>query len=141
MAKKIETETTIDKVLELLDKYIDTTGTILESYETDIILGDGLTTELGQADANLRSDIENLNEEDTFKTLIKKLGELDEKDIEADELLDLLDADAIRDYLADGDGCAIIKINNESDRRKLEEFLHTELYPYLSDQQANIITL
>lgn len=131
--KKDQKKSAIDKILELLDKYVDTTGAILDDYVAD----DGMVTELGAADQNLREAIEEFqheSEEDELKSIVARLKELEPDQEQSLELLEVLDEDAIWDW-SKSEGYAYVKCQTMEQHNKLEEFVTTEMYPHYNERE------
>ena len=127
-----------EQVLDALDTYIDMEGTILEEYMAG---DDGMLTELAAAEANFRKAIEKLipDEEDfNDKRLIESVRHaLQDCVIEEDDLAVMLDIDTIISHAASL-GYVCVKIENLADQMKLDDFICTELYPHLNDQEVKL---
>jgi len=134
--KKLSRNQFIEKVLELLDNHIDTTRAILDDYLSG---DDGMITELGAANENLRNSIEALEVEDDFKSLLEQIKKSD--DFDCGELLKLIadeDEDFILNY-STNKGYALIKLETMEQRSKLEDFIKAEIYPYHNDENKFFI--
>lgn len=127
---KQKKQTIIEKVNDLVDKYLDTTSAIL----TDYIADPGMELELGQADVDLQKGIQALepDPDKAFDDIIDRLTDMD-VDIDADRLLGVLDDDQVRAYLK-GKGYAIIKVDNLAQQDKLTEFVEKEIWPNYNDR-------
>lgn len=131
--KKTETkQTQIDKVLDLISKYLDTTGAILDDYLAD----DGMVTELAAADENLREAVEDLRPEDVeeeIKQIIARLKELELDQEQSEEIIEFLDKDALWDW-SKNLGYAYVKIDSIEKADKLEEFIKAEIWPHYNER-------
>lgn len=146
---KPEKQTTVEIILDLLNEHIKTTKAIVEDY----VGGLGMETELAAAYDNLEIEIRELDAEMDFDTLLDKMKELKDRDIKSDELLEFIkenndyDSDKVIELLdpsdvdswATSNGYVLIKVDNMNLRTKLEDFIKTEIYPHLADQNEFLI--
>lgn len=134
MVKKPTPKTLHEQVQDLLEKHIDTTGAILDDYVAD----KGMITELAECDKNLRSDIDDLfDEEQDFDSLLKRLQEMDLDTDQTEKLMDLFDTGDLSDRLTRG-GYVYVKVDNLADQMKLETWLKTRLYPNYNEQREKL---
>lgn len=115
---------TFEDIKNHFEEAMDTINAILIDYVEPISLVEdvdlkGLETEVKTALESLQSDLQ------------KSTNALSDED--ADNVLNELDSDDIKDFaLNDFDICVTCTDNNI--RTKLEEFIKTEIYPYVLDQ-------
>lgn len=146
MKKKVytpEPDTLQEKLKNAFDEFLKTQKAILDDYCAG---NAGMDTELEAAAENFRVTLDDLSEMDAeaVAEIIESIG-ISSSD--ATTILDKIDQSDIKDYLEDNnhlfreEGDVVIQINNLADRMKLEEFLTTELYQHLSDQNSFLIHL
>lgn len=115
--------TTQEKLIELFDKYLETVGAILGDY---VVGNDGMFTELAAADKSFKGEIEDFEFEPSLE---KAIAVIKENDVDADELLDLVDESEIIGHV-ESLGYTCIKTENIVDQQKLEDFVQQNIYPY-----------
>lgn len=133
-------KTISEQIEALFEKYIDTTGAIMDDYVAD----HAMIHEVSIADQNLKEKILNLVDNDEtdiedgeadFDSLLEKIKEHD--DFDADKILELVDIDDVLSFVSGTDYISV-QVTNIKDRDKIEEFLKTEIYPFVSDQNCFI---
>ncbi len=135
--KKIKRSEAIEEILKMLEEYIDTTGAILDDYLAD----DGLITELGEADKNLREKIESMQIENDFDSIVTQLEKIQKKspdDIEGEKLIPFCSKGDLENWALDEDYC-LVRVADINKRSLLEEFVTTHIHPFYNDQQENLI--
>ena len=147
MKKKVytpEPDTLSEKLKEAFDNFLKTQKAILDDYCAG---NDGMDTELEAAAESFHAKLADLSEfdADSVSELIESEGFLTAPEVT--KILDKIDQSDIKDYLEENghlfreEGDVVIQINNLQDRMKLEEFLTTEIYPDLVDQNSFLIHL
>lgn len=128
--KKFSKSELLEKVKALFEKYLDTTGAIIDE---DVIIEDGTRTELKAADENFLGNLEELiddNEETTVDEVVYFLD--NNNDLESDDIEKILTAlpmEEIVDF-TETNGYVAIKVDGMTDRDKLNEFVRNNIYPY-----------
>lgn len=125
------------EILKLIDTCRDMVITVAEDYLT----AEGMRTEMLAAFENLVNDIsEDPAEAVPLETpaILYQLNALyQDTEVQADEILNLLDKDEIIEYLTD-DGYQLLRLDYLQDREKLRNFLETEIYTSYNQQKANL---
>lgn len=128
--------------LQVAKDYLQTVKNILGDYAVDLMLGDGIITELDAAGETLvreLSEIDTTQDDDqVFKYIVEQVGELNLDSWQTQELLSKLDEEEVNEFVR-GKGFMAIKIDNMDKQSKLEEFIETEIFPLYNDQVANSI--
>src|SRR5688572_16475658 len=108
----------IDQVIERVEKHNDMCGVILDDY----IVDKDCITEIAAADDNLIRDLNKMDTgENEFDDILENLKNLDLDSDDYEQLLNVIDEDAIYDFVANK-GYVYVKIENMLDQEKLEEF-------------------
>ena len=134
MSTKLKRSELLDEVKKLIKEHQITTEAIITDYEAlSCPVDDGMITEINAADQTLNIAIKNLECESDLETIYRELEEIYVDEIDADKILPLLDKDEVKQFVQDDfDICVTCTDNNI--RTKLEEFIKTEIYPYVLDQ-------
>lgn len=138
-----EPDTLSEKLKVAFNDFLKTQKAILDDYCAG---NDGMDTELEAAAENFHAVMEDLSEMDAEAVAeIIESASFSSSDITT--LLAKIDESDMKYYLEDNghlfreEGDVVIQINNLKDRMKLEEFLTTEIYPDLTDQNSFLIHL
>ena len=137
-------ELIIADTLTIIDEYVKTQKAILDEYAVELMLGDGIMTELNAGYENLAIQVGKLEPEEveepemSLDTIIEKLGDEDIDEEKAVEILEKLDEEHVREWIR-GQGYSYIKVENLAMQMKLDDFISTELYPYYSDQEKMVM--
>lgn len=106
--------------LSLLDHYVEPISLI-----EDIDL-DGLKVEMGAAFDTMQNDLKDCEKEIS--------------DMEAEEILKIVDSDEILDYVRfNFPGMLNVRVKSIEQMEKLRTFLETEIFPFYRDQEDNIL--
>lgn len=130
--QKISQDKVIPAVLELLEKYVDTTGSILDSYEN---VREDMIGELSIADKNLEDSIKNIETDSTAEALTTSI--LKHEDFDAEDFFKAFVEEHgsidIHNFFV-SQGYAVIKIDSIDQQAKLQQFVESEIWPLFSDR-------
>jgi len=125
--KKTE-QTIIEKVNGLLDNYFDTTEAIIIENFAD---GSSFIAEMKAANDHLILQVDKLEDDKDFDTLLTELEEHDDWD--TGKILEGIGEDEVRSWFVEK-GYALIQCDSMEQRSKLEDFVTTEMYPHNNDR-------
>ena len=140
--KKKKQKANLQSIIDIFNKYLDTTSAILE----DNTFTEGARDELSTADRNLLNELNKYEVTITnFNDLVTALGEVDPDDFDMKAVLDACEVancanpqeENFEEWLnnyADNKGYAIIKLNTLEQRQKVEAFCE-QLYPLMNEKE------
>lgn len=144
MVKKIKTPETsapIEVELTAHDEAVAHFKETVQAIQEDYLIEDDAVMEMNAAVDKLLVKISEENEtvsnefeEEPLKVAAIQVA-MQNGEIEADDLLDLLDTADMASHIASADNYFIVRVDTMANRDKLSEFVKSEIYPHYNDQK------
>ena len=130
---------TIEKVNRLFDLHLKELKSLLKEKGVDLCFD--LTEDLHDLENAFYDALGDIDTEIPLEEAMKVIA-YNKSELDAGEILPLLDADEIRDYAdeirdyAEGNDCLVIKVDGMVDRQKIKDFVNENIYPYSMNDGA-----
>lgn len=124
---------TPDKINRLFDNHLKSLNDLLKEEGVDLCFD--LTEGLQELEDAFKYSLDDMDAEVSLEEAMKVI-EYNKHDLDAGEVLPLLDDDDICDYMEEK-GCLVIEVKGLMDSQRIKDFVNENIYPYcLNDGEA-----